>query len=100
MQHLQITGNAEVLKAYNLGIVSGTGKGEFGPDKPLTREQMSAMLYNTLKLLNPNIKNIPEELTFNLWKVCNRHISSEVYFYSRNLVKGWSKRLKSATIVI
>lgn len=59
------TDNPEVLRAYNLGIVGGTGNGTFSPNKPLNREQMSAMFFNMIKLLYPDIENTAEELTFN-----------------------------------
>ena len=38
------TDNSEILKAANLGIVSGYGNGIFGPDDLITREQIAAML--------------------------------------------------------
>lgn len=34
-----------VCWAAENGIVSGTGKGKFSPDRPITREQMAAMLF-------------------------------------------------------
>lgn len=38
------TSDADVLRAYGLGIVSGTGEGLFAPASTLTREQAVAML--------------------------------------------------------
>lgn len=38
------TRNSEILKAANLGIVSGYGDGIFGPNDLITREQIAAML--------------------------------------------------------
>jgi hypothetical protein len=58
------TDNIAVLKAYKLGIVSGTGNGEFSPDKPLNREQMAKMFFATLQLIYPNIGDAAEELSF------------------------------------
>jgi hypothetical protein len=58
------TDNIAVLKAYKLGIVSGTGNGEFSPDKPLNREQMAKMFFATLQLIYPNISDAAEELSF------------------------------------
>lgn len=42
------TNSAEVLKAYALGIVKGTGATTFSPKATVTREQIALMLYNTL----------------------------------------------------
>ena len=38
------TANSEILKAANLGIVSGLGNGAFGPGMLITREQIAVML--------------------------------------------------------
>lgn len=43
------TNNSEVLKAYNLNIVSGLGDGIFAPNNFITREQLAVMIYNTIK---------------------------------------------------
>lgn len=42
------TKDESVLKAYALGIVKGTSADTFSPDKPVTREQIAVMLFNTL----------------------------------------------------
>ncbi|GMK42375.1 hypothetical protein PCCS19_54340 [Paenibacillus sp. CCS19] len=42
------TKDADVLKAFALGIIGGTGAGKFSPDAAVTREQLAVMLYNTL----------------------------------------------------
>jgi len=49
------TSNPEILKAYNLGIVSGIGEGKFAPANKVTRQEISAMLLRTLKAAMPNI---------------------------------------------
>lgn len=58
------TENFEVLKAYNLGIVNGTGNGQFSPDKPLNREQMAKMFFTTIQLVYPNIGDDVEDISF------------------------------------
>jgi hypothetical protein len=58
------TDNFAVLQAYKLGIVSGTGNGEFSPNKPLNREQMAKMFFSTLQLASPKIGNVSGELSF------------------------------------
>ncbi len=46
---------AWVTWAYSEGLVSGTGKGKFSPDSPLTREQMYKMAHSfLLKYLETN----------------------------------------------
>ena len=48
--------NAEtVIKAYQLGIVSGVGEGKFDPTQRITREQMATMFYNTLNAISPEL---------------------------------------------
>ncbi|MDF2521005.1 MAG: hypothetical protein K0R84_1633, partial [Clostridia bacterium] len=58
------TENVAVLKAYNLGIVNGTGNGQFSPDKPLNREQMAKMFFTTIQLVYPNIGDAVEDVSF------------------------------------
>ncbi len=38
--------------AYELGIISGIGNGQFAPDSNITREQLAVMLYNYCKAHN------------------------------------------------
>ena len=45
------TNNAEVLKAYSLGIVDGTSATTFTPSRPVTREQAAMMLTNVYRIL-------------------------------------------------
>ena len=47
------TNNAEILKAANLGLVSGVGNNKYAPGQLVTREQMATILLNALKVLNP-----------------------------------------------
>lgn len=42
------TQSVSVAKAHTLGIVSGDESGKFHPDREVTRQEMSKMLYNTL----------------------------------------------------
>ncbi|WP_409340739.1 leucine-rich repeat domain-containing protein [Paenibacillus sp. MBLB4367] len=44
----QDTANPEVVKAYRLGIVSGTSDDRFSPDDRITREQLATMLKRAL----------------------------------------------------
>ena len=47
------TDNNEVLKAANLGIVTGYGDGIFGPNDLITREQIAAMLVRMIDVAVP-----------------------------------------------
>ena len=47
------TDNADVLKAYALGITNGTTDTTFSPDAPVTREQCAAMLYRAIGQIVP-----------------------------------------------
>ena len=50
------TKNESVLKAASVGIVSGTGDGNFTPDSKLTREQAAAILCNLAESLGQPLK--------------------------------------------
>ncbi len=43
------TSNEYVLKAYKLNIVNGYGNGRFGPNDPVTREQIDVMLIKAME---------------------------------------------------
>jgi len=47
--------DADVLKAFSLGIVNGMGDGTFAPDATLTREQAAAMLGRTYEKASQGI---------------------------------------------
>jgi hypothetical protein len=48
------TTNPEILKAANLKITGGIGGGKFGPDQPVTREQIATFLFRTMKAMDPD----------------------------------------------
>ncbi len=50
------TQNAKVLIANKLGIIHGKEDGKFDPKSKVTREEMSVMLYRTLKAAKPGYK--------------------------------------------
>ncbi len=49
------TEDAEVLKAYSLGLVNGMGDGTFAPDATLTREQAATMLGRAYELASQGV---------------------------------------------
>jgi len=50
------TNNPTVLKAYELGIISGRGPGIFAPNDNVTREEMCVILDKTLKVMNKSLE--------------------------------------------
>lgn len=49
------TYNPEVLKAAELGIITGNGYGQFKPDNYVTRQEICTMIYRGIKKLRPNL---------------------------------------------
>lgn len=47
------TSNPEILKAANLGLVTGVGNDKYAPNDLITREQMATILLRALKVTNP-----------------------------------------------
>ena len=50
--------------AVDNSIVNGYGDGRFGPDDPVTREQMAAMLYRNAQALGWNQRRWPRRTSF------------------------------------
>lgn len=47
------TKNLGVLKAYQMGITTGTSATTFNPNKPINREQVASMLSRTIRIMVP-----------------------------------------------
>lgn len=43
----------EIVWAYNVGIIKGDGKGNFFPDRNITREEIASLVVNLLKQVSP-----------------------------------------------
>lgn len=43
----------DIVRAYNAGIIKGDGKGNFLPDKNITREEIASLVVNLLKQVSP-----------------------------------------------
>jgi len=70
------TNNPQILKAYAIGITSGTSATTFSPQVLINREQCAAMLYRAIKAINPNanysitgVKNFPDQKYISEWAV-------------------------------
>lgn len=60
------TSDAEVLKAYNLGLTSGVSATEFGPEVVLNREQMATMLTRVYKKIHIPGWNLENDGNYNI----------------------------------
>lgn len=47
------TSNPEILKAANLGLVTGVGGNRYSPSELVTREQMATILLRVMKVISP-----------------------------------------------
>ncbi len=83
------TQNSAVLKAYQLGIVTGITSSEFYPKMLINRQQMSTMLYRTIKALEPDLNNTRKKVTFSdLKSISDWAMESIEYFSYNQLING------------
>jgi len=79
------TTNVEILKAYQLGIVSGIGNNEFAPQVLINREQMAAMLNRAVKAIRPDVDtSIAGAPTFSDEKEIAPYFVTNVKFMAKN----------------
>ncbi|NLO40453.1 MAG: hypothetical protein GX115_13415 [Ruminiclostridium sp.] len=82
------TENSEVISAYHLGIVNGTGEGQFSPRGTATREEVSVMIYRTLLAAGLDLNTIKKNQTA---------------FSDRQLISDWAKKavitLRAANVI-
>ena len=62
------TTNPQILKAYKLGVTTGTSQTKFSPDVLINREQCAAMLFRAMKAIKPDgdysvmgVKDFPDQ---------------------------------------
>lgn len=70
------TKNAQILKAYKIGITSGTSTTTFSPKVLINREQCAAMMFRAIKAIKPDgdysiagIKDFPDQKFISTWAV-------------------------------
>ena len=87
------TSNTQVLKAYALGITSGTSASTFDPNTQINREQCATMLFRTIKLIKPNgdysvasVKAFPDNKNISAWAV-----DATKYMNKISIIKGDSQ---------
>jgi len=79
------TTNAEILKAYKLGIVNGIGNNQFAPNQLINREQMAAMLNRAVAAIKPDADtSVNGAPTFDDEKEIAPYFVSNVKFMAKN----------------
>lgn len=70
------TTNSQILKAYKIGITTGTSSTTFSPNVLINREQCAAMLFRAIKSIAPShdfsvtgIKDFPDQKYISSWAV-------------------------------
>ncbi len=69
------TNNEQILKASNLGIVTGYGDGSFGPNDLITREQIAAML----------VRMVDAAVSY-----ANVNVYNNNYFADGDMISDWA----------
>jgi hypothetical protein len=84
------TTNLQILKAYKLGITTGTSKTAFSPNLLINREQCATMLYRAIKAIAPNadysiegVKDFPDQKDISDWAV-----EGTKYMFKLGIIKG------------
>ena len=87
------TSNPEILKAYKLGITSGTSATTFAPKTLINREQCAAMLFRTINAIHPGgdysitgIPDFPDQKSISAYAV-----TPAKYMSKLGIVKGDAK---------
>lgn len=87
------TTNPQILKAYQLGITTGTSATTFEPKTLINREQCAAMLFRAIKAIKPGddysingVKDFPDQKQISNWAV-----QSTKYMSKIGIVKGDTK---------
>lgn len=87
------TSNAQILKAYQLGITTGTSATAFSPNLRINREQCAAMLFRTIRAIKPDgnfdtagVKDFPDQKSISSWAV-----QATKYMYRAGIITGDSK---------
>ena len=84
------TENPEVLKAAELGIVTGNGYDQFKPDEYVTRQELCTMIYRAIKLLHPeldfnvqNVERFVDQASIDQWA-----LEGMQFMYKNKILKG------------
>lgn len=84
------TTNSQILKAYALGITTGTSTTTFSPKTLINREQCAAMLFRAIKAIAPaadysvaGIKDFPDQKDISSWAA-----DATKYMSKLGIIKG------------
>ena len=84
------TTNKQILKAYALGITTGTSATTFSPKTLINREQCAAMLFRAIKAISPDtdysvtgVKDFPDQKKISQWAV-----DATKYMSKLGIIKG------------
>lgn len=84
------TANSQILKAYALGITTGTSATTFSPNTLINREQCAAMLFRAIKAIAPaadysvtGIKDFPDQKDISSWAA-----DAAKYMSKLGIIKG------------
>ena len=82
--------DADVVAAYEAGIIGGVEAGVFAPDRTLTREQMAIMVGRVLKAVNVDLtdtaKKNPFTDTARLYASSNKYLNE---LYGAEIINGY-----------
>lgn len=89
------TQNEAVIKANNLGIVNGVGEGKFAPDEFITRQDISVMMYRTLKAAKPELdySNVSGHIFADHFNISPWAREVVAYLYGIEVVNGVGENL-------
>ena len=84
------TQNPEILKAFQLKIVNGTGQGLFSPGNPISRQEIATMLLRTVKAAVPALDtSAPNAPAFvDSGDIADWAREGVNYFASKEIIKG------------
>ena len=87
------TMNPQILKAFKLGITSGTSSTTFSPNVLINREQCAAMLFRAMKAIKPGgdysvmgVKNFPDQKY-----ISNYAVDATKYMFKIGVITGDAK---------
>lgn len=86
------TQHIDVLKAFQLGIVTGIGEGKFGPDLTTNREQIATMLKRLLHAITPVMNSFQPDITAydDKTQISNWAKESVDFVSEYKFVTGWN----------
>jgi hypothetical protein len=87
------TNNAQILKAFALGITKGTSETTFSPNKTITRQECATMLYRAIRAIAPDadysiegVPDFPDQKDIDSWAV-----EGTKYMSKLGIIKGNDK---------